>query len=83
MNNINEMHVPITVTELGATVDITVVEGELLPYFDGPYEVTPKVSEIVLGTKNKSMADDVTIFQIPYSEVSNPQGGYTVTIGIE
>ncbi len=57
--------------------------GGMLPYYDGEYEFTPRTTEILIPTKNKSMVDDVTIFQIPYKEVSNPEGGHTVTIGIE
>lgn len=58
-------------------------EGGKLPYYKGDYQVTPKVTDVVLPTKNKSMSDDVTVFQIPYKEVDNPQGGTTVTIGLE
>lgn len=52
-----------------------------LPYYEGEYEVTPKWEDIVLETKQKSMRDDVTVTEIPYLEVENPQGGVTVVIG--
>ena len=48
-------------------------------YFDGPYEVTPAVYEQSLPTAHKMMRDDVTVFEIPYAEVSNVYGT-TVTI---
>lgn len=54
-----------------------------MPQYDGPYQITPRKAEIILPTKQKSMCDDVTIFQIPYASVDNPAGGQTVTIGIE
>ena len=50
-------------------------------YFNGDYEVVPKVENQSLETKDKLMAKDVLIKSIPYYEVSNPQGGNTVYIG--
>ena len=47
--------------------------GEGDPYL-GPYEVTPQVYEQTLETKNKSMRDDVRVYEIPYAEVSNIYG---------
>ena len=56
--------------------------GGKLPTYDGEYIVTPKpFEEQVLETKNKSMTDDVTVREIPYSEVTNPEGGKTINIG--
>ena len=56
--------------------------GGRLPYYQGEYEITPKAyDETVLNTKNKSLKDDVKVLEIPFSKVSNPQGGYTITIG--
>lgn len=50
--------------------------------YGGPYIAVPKLDEqIVLLTKDKSMSDNVTVREIPWEEVSNPQGGITVTIG--
>ena len=44
------------------------------PYF-GPYEVIPKAwQDQILPTTGKNMEGDVTVFEIPYSEVSNPDG---------
>lgn len=52
------------------------------PVYEGPYNAVPRlyVGEI-LETKGKQMTDNVTIEPIPIWEVSNPQGGKTVTIG--
>ena len=60
-----------------------VISGNRLPDYHGEYNVVPKVTSQVLLTKNKSMLDNVTVFQIPYHSVSNPAGGNTVTIGLE
>ena len=50
------------------------------PEYEGPYEVIPTIKGFVLGTKDKSMVDDLSVLAIPYQEVSNPQGGETVII---
>lgn len=55
--------------------------GDILPYYEGAYVVTPKVREQELETANKSMTTDVLVESIPYTEVSNPSGGMTITIG--
>lgn len=54
--------------------------GALLPYYEGDYDVVPKVKSQKLETKNKSMSNDVNIAKIPYEEVHNLKGT-TVTIG--
>ena len=61
-----------------------IMGGGKLPSYEGEYTVTPKAFiEQTLETKNKSMASDVTVLEIPYSEVSNPEGGITVNIAYE
>ena len=50
------------------------------PAYDGVYEATPTTEEQVFATAEKSMLQDFTVHATPYSEVSNPQGGETVTI---
>lgn len=47
--------------------------GHWAPYL-GPYSVIPKVYQQILATKNKLMSDDVLVYEIPYTEVSNPSG---------
>lgn len=49
--------------------------------YTGVYEVTPRTYEQSLDTNNKIMLDDVTVFKIPFSKVSNIYNGYTVNIG--
>lgn len=77
--NENRQEVPID-------LNVVVTGGGHFPWYDGgggSYTVTPKIEEQTLATKNKSMADDLTIEGIPYSEVENPSGGKTVNIGFE
>lgn len=52
------------------------------PLYNGVYQVIPLPElDIVLETANKRLLDDVVVKEIPYYEVSNEAGGYTVTIG--
>lgn len=60
---------------------IQIVQTE---YYRGEYIVTPKMFEgTVLPTKEKMMADDVTVLEVPYYEVTNETGGTTVYIATE
>lgn len=49
--------------------------------YNGTYIVTPKAYEQSLKTTGYRMADDVTVKEIPYFEVSNNAGGNTLNIG--
>ena len=52
------------------------------PYL-GPYRVIPKAyKDQILATKNKNMTDNVTVEEVPYTEVSNTKGT-TVIIATE
>lgn len=51
-----------------------------VPY-TGDYVVTPKITQQVLPTAQKTMTDDVTVRQIPRYDVSNAAGGVTINIG--
>lgn len=52
--------------------------------YSGAYEITPKVDQsVVLNTKNKVLAKDVTVLKIPQLEVSNEANGKTLIIGEE
>lgn len=52
-------------------------------FFEGPYYVTPMVSEQSLETKDKLMKENVEVAAIPFFQVSNPSGGSTIFIGDE
>lgn len=49
-------------------------------YYEGEYEVIPKVKEQSLATKQKTMRKDVKVAEIPLHEFSN-EFGTTVVIG--
>ena len=50
------------------------IDHDYDPYL-GPYQVIPKAWEDqVLPTNGKNMTDDVTVFEVPYDEVTNPTG---------
>ena len=51
--------------------------------YEGDYNVTPKVEEQMLPTKDKVLTDDITVRSIPFFNVSNTSGGSTVYIGRE
>lgn len=83
MDKIIPMHIEELDKRIEMKIEITSGgSGDRLPDYKGAYSVTPKTTEIKLPTKNKSMRDDVTVFQVPYSEVPNTDGT-TVIIGIE
>ena len=51
--------------------------------YEGPYDVTPKVTAQTLPTAKKLMREDVSVREIPYFDVSNPAGGNTIYIANE
>ena len=56
---------------------------EKAEYYEGDYQITPRVEEQTMKTAQKMMTDDVTIQEIPYYETSHTSGGATVYIGKE
>lgn len=64
----------------GATV-ATDIHTSNLPIYDGAYEVTPDWHVQTLATRNRRMADDVTVKSIQLELVSNISGGKTAYIG--
>ena len=75
------LDISINANTMSLELDISDGSGGMLPPYEGEYVITPKpFTEQVLETKNKSMSDDVTVLEIPYSEVTNPEGGKTVNI---
>ena len=51
--------------------------------YEGPYDVTPKVTAQTLPTAKKLMREDVSVRAIPYFDVSNSAGGNTIYIANE
>lgn len=63
-------------------IEFEPIEYEVVPDpYVGDYTVIPKFREQVLPTHHKNMAADVVVTTIPVEQVSNPSGGYTITIG--
>ena len=63
------------------TIKVDGSSGALPPVYDGETTVIPSaVTEQILQTKEKIVKEDITINKIPYAEVSNDAGGYTVSI---
>lgn len=62
--------------------DVIEVTHDYDPY-EGPYIVIPKAwQDQILATKDKDMTDDVTVTEVPYTEISNLYGT-TVSIATE
>ena len=55
--------------------------SNLPPDYQGTYEIDPTKNEQILNTKNKVMRKDLKVLGIFYYEVTNANGGSTVTIG--
>lgn len=53
--------------------EIQIVHTDYDPY-PGPYVVIPKRRDQILATNGKNMEDDVTVKEVPWTEVSNPTG---------
>ena len=49
-------------------------------YYDGSYNVTPKLETQILETKQKFMKNNVTIKEVPVFRTTNSSGGTTVYI---
>lgn len=53
--------------------NLQIVHTDYDPYL-GPYVVIPKRRDQILATNGKNMEDDVTVKEVPWTEVSNPTG---------
>jgi hypothetical protein len=70
--------------EISITQDVIFVPVHKdVPEYQGEYNVTPKIVEQTLPTKEKLLLEDMTIKAIPFFNVSNTSGGSTVYIGKE
>ena len=82
-------HFMITLQESNQKFDVSfgelqyVTVPETKAVYAGSYEVTPKIAEQVLATKQKYMKENLKINAIPCYDVSNPAGGSTVYIARE
>lgn len=81
---------PIAIVRIGAAAPAAVAVGaspvqivEHQNLYIGEYTITPDITPVVLPTRDKLMADDITVHKIPLWEIGNPQGGKTILIGGE
>lgn len=81
---------PTATVRIGAAAPAAVAVGvspvQIVDYQDlytGEYTITPDITPVVLPTRDKLMAEDVTVRKIPLWETGNPQGGKTILIGGE
>lgn len=72
------------IDEVEETLDFVIEEYTAVApdEYPGPYDVIPKVNPQQLATQSKLMRENVTVWGIPYDEVSNLYGK-TVIIGEE
>lgn len=84
---------------MSSITPIPIISGELSPmpqlvaelsidlnrdkYYDGNYDISPRVGSQTIPTADKILREDITIDPIPYSEVPNEAGGLTVNIAYE
>ncbi len=63
---------------------VTMPESEAIEIYTGITNVIPSTrNDILLETERKKVLENITVYKISYSEVTNESGGYTVTIGEE
>lgn len=64
---------------ISASADVVVTHAQA-DYYDGEYAITPQAEEIVLGTKDKLMSEDVVIAPIPNNYGLITWDGATLTV---
>lgn len=72
---------PYDVKLIGRVSVPMIVREDSYEDYEGSYVIVPSFSEQVMDVQDKHMTSDVTIESIPYSEVSNESGGFTINIG--
>lgn len=58
-----------------------VIEVPVADYYDGDYEVIPRLYDQDLSTQGLAMREDMTVKEIPITYTSNIFDGKTVVIG--
>lgn len=58
-----------------------IVSAPEVPSYDGPFIFIPSDNVQIINVGGHIVSEDITIEDIPFTEVTNPNGGYTVTIG--
>ena len=67
-------------TALEMWVDDVLIESDVFPTYDGPYEVTPSPETQVLSTRNRVLLDRITVAPIPQNYGLVTYNGSTLTI---
>lgn len=81
MNEQPDLLISLSDESSAMSISLSDSPGVLPPKYDGETEIIPKAFEDqILKTKNKLVTEDILVSQIPYFAVSNPAGGYTVSI---
>ena len=57
-----------------------VVKSDILPAYEGPYNIIPATVEQVLNTKNKALSDVITIAPIPQNYGLITWNGSIITV---
>jgi uncharacterized protein YaaQ len=68
------------VDKKSGNVNLTAPSGNTYPLYAGETTVIPKVEKQELETKNTILKENITVVEIPYTEVSNVIGGTTIVI---
>lgn len=81
VSDVEEVDLKLAVDDgVALTLDGIYVNGHV-PAYEGAYEVVPQAfASTTLETEGLRMEQDVTVYEIPYASVSNPEGGLTATI---
>lgn len=81
----NTQNLKVEFSELSQKLDLELNKEFIIRSAEGTYEgeyvVTPDFEEQTLATKNKLMAADVHVEEIPHYVVSNTHNGQTFIIG--
>ena len=82
MNECNCLCLTFDIDE-GIELDFELEEVQVIDHdpYEGPYNVNPTWRQIQLETQNKLMKRNVIVNEIKEERVTNPGGGFTVTIG--
>lgn len=60
--------------------NVSYIDGQKLPDYDGPTSVLPSFETQMLATNGKSLNADIEVEPILVTVVSNPSGGKTLSI---
>ncbi len=59
--------------DLDTVIKVEYITGDM---YDGPYDVTPRIESVILATRNKTMRDDVTVYDAVFYTGTINRGSY-------